>query len=267
VFRPDPPEPDDADADLLHAGDCNATGAGVKQPIERAARRPAMIASMKRFVATGSLLACIILIAVGPAATQPASPLLARAYRMLDRLKATSYQHVTDIDEAAGEYHCDCSGLVSYLLRKEMPGHYEAVRFPKPFRHPRAVEFYEAFMAAPAERKEGHRWQRIDRLADAHPGDVVAWRKAQVKETGTTGHIVLLDSTPMRAGERLFEVVVIDSTSKPHKDDTRSGDVTGVGRGTIYLKTDDAGRAVAFATRSADGPFTPYAIAIGRPVR
>lgn len=225
----------------------------------------AMIGGMKRLV--GFVLFCGFAIAAGPAATQPASPLLARAYRMLDRLKATSYQHVTDIDEATGEYHCDCSGLVSYLLRKEMPAHYEAVPIVKPFRHPRAVEFYETFVAAPAEPKDGDRWQRVDRLADARAGDVVAWRKAEIKETGTTGHVVVFDSTPRSVGERLFEVVVIDSTSKPHKDDTRTGEVTGVGRGTIYLKTDEAGRAVAFATRSAEGPFTPYAIAIGRPLK
>jgi hypothetical protein len=223
-----------------------------------------MISLMKRIVVP--LLLCLPLFAATPAATRPASPLLARAYRMLDNLKSTSYQHVTDIDEPTGEYHCDCSGLVSYLLRKEMPAHYAAVPFPKPWRHPRAVEFYDAFTAAPARPKSGDRWQRIDRLADARPGDVAAWRKATIPETGTTGHVVLFDSTPKPAGENLFEVVVIDSTGRPHKDDTRPADVTGVGRGTIYLKTDPAGRPIAFATRSPDGPFTPYAIAVGRPL-
>jgi hypothetical protein len=223
-----------------------------------------MIRAMKRIVV--ALLLCASLVAAAPAATRPASPLLARAYRMLDNLKATTYQHVTDIDEATGEYFCDCSGLVSYLLRKEMPEHYKAVPTPKPFRHPRAVEFYETFTAAPAEPKPGDRWQRIDRLADARPGDVVAWRKPVIRETGVTGHIVLFDSTPKPLGENLFEVVVIDSTSRPHKDDTRPADVTGVGRGTIYLKTDDSGCPIAFASRSAEGPFTAYDIAVGRPV-
>lgn len=223
-----------------------------------------MIRGMKRCVVL--VFVCIPLLAAGLAATRPASPLLGRAYRMLDGLKDTTYQHVTDIDEGTGEYYCDCSGLVSYLLRKEMPEQYKAVPTPKPFRHPRAVEYYEAFRAAAAEAKAGDRWQRVDRLADARPGDVVAWRKAEIKETGTTGHIVLVDSTPKKVGEDLFEVIVIDSTSRPHKDDTRATDVTGVGRGTIYLKTDAEGRAIAFATRSAEGPFTSYAVAIGRPV-
>jgi hypothetical protein len=156
---------------------------------------------------------------------------------------------------------------VSYLLRKEMPAHYAAVPFPAPFRHPRAVEFHDAFAAAPVEPVAGQRWMRVVSLADARAGDVVAWRKATIPEKGVTGHIVLFDSTPVMVGPELYEVVVIDSTSRPHKDDTRNGDDTGVGRGTIYLKADGDGRPVAFATRSAGGPFTPYSIAIGRPVR
>jgi hypothetical protein len=202
-----------------------------------------------------------------PATTNPASPLLARAYRMLAGLKSTTYQHVTDIDEQTGEYYCDCSGFVSYLLRKEMPAHYAAVPFPAPFRHPRAVEFHDAFAAAPPEATPGQKWMRIVRLADARPGDVVAWRKATIPDQGVTGHIALFDSTPKPIGPDVYDVVVIDSTSRPHKDDTRNGDETGVGRGTIFLKADAEGRPVAFATRSAEGPFTSYSIAIGRPMR
>jgi hypothetical protein len=210
----------------------------------------------------------LFLIAAAPATTRPAaSPLLARAYRMIENLKATTYQHVTDIDEQTGEYYCDCSGFVSYLLRKEMPAQYAAVPYPKPFRHPRAVDFHDAFAAAPTEAVEGTKWVRIARLADARAGDVVAWRKATIPKMGVTGHIVLLDSTPKPVGPDLYEVVVIDSTSRPHKDDTRTGDETGVGRGTIYLRVDGDGRPAAFATKSAEGPFTGYSMVIGRPVR
>ena len=224
----------------------------------------------------GRVLVCVaglLFVGASPVATRPvattnpASPLLARAYRMLAALKSTTYQHVTDIDEGTGEYYCDCSGFVSYLLRKEMPAQYAAVRFPKPFRHPRAVEFHDAFAAAPTERVEGKKWMRIVRLAEARAGDVAAWRKATIPEQGVTGHTVLFDSTPEPVAADVYEVVVIDSTSRPHRDDTRDGDETGVGRGTIYLRVDAAGRPVAFATRSSDGPFTPYSIAIGRPVR
>ena len=130
------------------------------------------------------------------------------------------------------------------------------------------MEFHDAFEAAPTtEGADGKEWMRIVRLAEARAGDVAAWRKATVPEQGVTGQIVLFDSTPKPVAADVYEVVVIDSTSRPHRDDTRNGDETGVGRGTIYLRVDGDGRPVAFATRSSEGPFTPYSIAIGRPVR
>jgi hypothetical protein len=208
---------------------------------------------------------CLLLMAAAPA-TQPSSKLVARAHRVLDTLKSSSYQHVTDIDEAAGEFHCDCSGLVSWLLKKELPAHYAAVPFPQRYKHPRAVEFCRFFENAPPDEKAGAPWRRIAKIADARPGDVIAWRKDPLPETGTTGHIVLVDAEPKLAAEGVYEIVVIDSTTRGHKDDTRKADETGVGRGTIFLRVDGEGRPVGYAPRTAAGPFAMYPIGIGRPV-
>jgi hypothetical protein len=192
--------------------------------------------------------------------------LVARAHRVLETVRETSYQHVTDIDEGAGAYHCDCSGFVTWLLKKELPGHYAAIPYPKPFRHPRAVEFCRYFENAPVEAKAGELWQRVDRVAELRPGDIVAWRKDPLPETGTTGHVVLVDSGARQVGPDVYEVAVIDSTTSPHKDDTRQGEASGVGRGTMYFKVDGEGRAVARSTRAAEGPFVAYAIGMGRAV-
>jgi hypothetical protein len=185
---------------------------------------------------------------------------------MLANLKDTSYQHVTDIDETTGEFHCDCSGLVSYVLRKELRAHYDAIPYPKPLKHPRAVEFCKTFEAAPAIPLPGQLWQRVARVADFRPGDVAAWRIDPPPVKGNTGHVVLIDSTPKQVSTDTWEVVVIDSTSLIHKDDTRPEGTTGVGRGTMYFKTDDEGRPISRATRSADGRFIASPIGVGRPV-
>ena len=198
--------------------------------------------------------------------TQPSARLVARAHRMLDTLTESTYSHVTDIDESTGEYHCDCSGLVSWLLRKELPAHYAVVQFPAKFRHPRAIEFCRHFEAAPTEPKPGDLWQRIPTLAQARPGDVLAWRKDPLPEKGTTGHIVLIDGAARKVSDQIYEVVVIDSTSNAHKDDTRKPGQTGVGRGTIYLKVDAKGHPTEYASRSPDGPFREYPMGIGRPL-
>jgi hypothetical protein len=185
---------------------------------------------------------------------------------MLANLKDTGYQHVTDIDERTGEYYCDCSGLVSYVLRKELRAHYNAIPYPERFKHPRAVEFCKAFEAAPDTPLPGQLWQRVVRMSDLRPGDVAAWRKDPLPAKGNTGHVVLVDSTAKKIAPGIWEVVVIDSTSLLHKDDTRPAGTNGVGRGTMYFKTDDDGRPVARATRSVDGPFIAGPIGIGRPV-
>jgi hypothetical protein len=207
-----------------------------------------------------------LLLAAAPPATQPASPLNQRAHRILDNLKQSTYQHPTDIDEPAGKFNCDCSGLVTWLLRKELPDHYKAVPFPKPRARPRAREFHDAFAAAPANPGAKQLWQRVDSLADARPGDLIAWRKDPLPETGSTGHIVLVDSTPKPLSENLYELTIIDSTTAPHKDDTRKQGETGVGRGSIFFKTDKDGRPTAYATRSAAGAFLKFPMSIGRPL-
>jgi hypothetical protein len=200
--------------------------------------------------------------------TQPAARLTARAHRMLANLKQTAYQHVTDIDEATGEYYCDCSGLVSWVVRKELPAHYKVILYPPKYKHPRAIEFCQHFEATPVEPREGAYWRRVLRLADAEPGDIIAWRKDPLPAKGNTGHVVLVDAAPRRVGGGdVWEVVVIDSTGAPHKDDTRKPGEGGVGRGTIFLKVDGDGRPTAYASRSPDGPIRPYAMAIGRAVQ
>jgi hypothetical protein len=199
-------------------------------------------------------------------ATQPASPIVIRAHQILNTMKMTVYQHVTDIDPAAGQYNCDCSGLVSFLLKKELPQHYKAITYPSRLKHPRAIEFAKNFAAAPADPKPTDLWQHIQRVADARPGDLWAWHKDPLPETGSTGHIVLFDSTPRQVAPDVYEITVIDSTTKAHHDDTRKPDETGVGRGTMYLQTDAQGHPIGYASRSAQGPFLHTPMAIGRPL-
>lgn len=228
---------------------------------------------MKRSLANRGVLLAIVLCAAQAFAETPAlarsearSPVTARAYRILEGQKETLYQHTTEIDEAAGKYYCDCSGLIGWILRKELPEHYKAVPHPAKVKRPRAAEFHDAFAAAPAAAEPGKLWRRIGALADARPGDLIAWRKDPLPATGSTGHIVLLDSVPRQVRGDVWEATVIDSTTLPHKDDTRAKGQTGVGRGTMYFKVDEKGHPVARSPRSIDGPFTPYPHAIGRPV-
>ncbi len=213
----------------------------------------------------------LLLLAAAPAtlpapATQPAPAILARAHRILATMKDTVYQHTTDIDESAGEYHCDCSGLVGWILKKELPQHYKAVEFPAKFRRPRACEFEDAFAAAPTSPQPGKLWMKIETVADARPGDLIAWKKDPMPATGSTGHIVIVDAAPWKVADDIYAVTIIDSTTGPHDNDTRKADETGVGRGTIFIKVDSAGRPISRAGKSSKGPFIAFPMSIGRAV-
>jgi hypothetical protein len=219
---------------------------------------------MKRLV----LIPFVLLLGAAPS-TQPTPALVTRARQVLATVKTSTYQHPTDIDASAGRYNCDCSGLIDYLLLQDLPLHYKSIPFPKSVKRPRAVEFYQAFIAAPpapAQPTPGQLWQHVETITQARTGDLLAWRKDPLPEKGSTGHIVLFDSTPKPIAENLYEIIVIDSTSLPHHDDTRPANVTGVGRGTIYIKTDAQGHPIGYASKSANGPFLKHPIAIARPV-
>jgi hypothetical protein len=220
---------------------------------------------MTRHRSTLILLALLLQVGAAPA-TQPTPPIVTRAHQILATMKASSYQHPTDIDASAGRYNCDCSGLIDYLLLQDLPSHYKSIAYPKNVNRPRAVEFYQAFIAAPAQPTTGQLWQHIETITDARAGDLLAWRKDPLPEKGNTGHIVLFDAAPKPIAENLYEIIVIDSTSLPHHDDTRAANTTGIGRGTIYVKTDSQGQPIGYATKSREGPFLKYPIAIARPI-
>lgn len=111
------------------------------------------------------------------------------------------------------------------------------------------------------EQEKG--FKRIARVEDARLGDVLAHamlnRQDQL-ETGTTGHVLLIDSVPkpimarrpVVEGTRQFEVAIIDSNFEyAGADDSRlagrSSALTGVGRATIRLYADSEGGLAGWA--------------------
>lgn len=188
----------------------------------------------------------------------PARRLSDAARRLLASVKSTSYSHHSIIDEDSGSFVTDCSGLMTWLLKQEMPEHLAAIPIKRGRSHPVAVDFQEAFVAGATG------WQRIARVQDVRPGDVLAWRYLNPKPGKSTGHVMVIDSAAVPDGDSVFSVAVIDSTTAPHDDDTRS-DTDGVGRGTIHLRVDADGAPVEVRGKSSS-VFRKHAFAIGRAV-
>jgi hypothetical protein len=197
----------------------------------------------------------------------PANPATAHiheeARRILHGLHETVYQHKTEIDEAEGVYRCDCSGLGIYILSQTVAKDDPRGPLGDGKVRPRAMHFYEAFAQAKTQADGGGRWQRIERIVDARPGDIIGWRR-EIVVPGNSGHVVIVDEQPVAEDDGLVRVVIIDSTTRPQVDDTRGEGESGVGRGTMWFKADDEGRPVAYVRGSRDAAPTAVRISIGR---
>ncbi len=201
------------------------------------------------------------------AANPAAKSVHQEATRILNSIQFTKYEHRTDIDEKKGVYKCDCSGLVGYVLNRSV-GKDGSGALGDGRDRPLAMHYEKFFAAAPTKPDGKSRWQRIERLADARPGDVIAWRH-EVPKPGNTGHVIIVDQRPTLEKDGLVRLVYIDSTTLQQEDDSRPDGVTGVGRGTMWFEVDDEGRAVAHirGVRTAKPKTEPISIGRALPVK
>jgi hypothetical protein len=155
----------------------------------------------------------------------------------------------------------DCSGYVNRVLKRAAPRSFAALAELR--RRPRAREYVERI------ERGGDGWQRIARVADLLPGDVIAWRYEpghSSKDPRATGHVVVVVDAPEPAGPEMWRVRVSDSARSGHSYDTRPKGTSGVGAGTMLVAVDSNGGPVATAW-SLRGHFdTDETIAMGRPI-
>lgn len=214
---------------------------------------------------------CVCLAGVGWCAEAPAldlpandvtSCVLSHARQILAQAKNSRYSHRTHVEETSGVYHFDCSGLVVYLLKKDAPRALSQV--PKGgHKRPLALQFYETFSSV-GTSPTLTAWERVGRLRDARPGDILAWRRDKIIPGENTGHVVIIEKRPVEQERGLFRVEVVDSTGTAHFQDSRAKGQTGIGRGTMWFVADKAGAPVGYRWRLEEKPAMPVAIAIGR---
>ncbi len=225
----------------------------------------------RSFVLVASIaLAPLALPAENRPAPSPTAPapvarrFAAEAERVLDRTVVTTYRHRTRVDAAAGIYELDCSGLIAFLLRKVSEPHLRAVPVAPGRKKPRAVEYCEFFRVQPAAPESPTGWLRVRTFADAQSGDVLAWRYPERAPGQNTGHVVIIAEPPERIGDDVFKVAVMDSTERPHDQDTRSRGATGLGRGVMYFRVNERGELAAYRRSSGEPWRGGNPIEIGR---
>ena len=206
----------------------------------------------------------------------------AKAQEVLTQIKTTSYSHKSVIDAANGSFATDSSGLLDYVLQSVSQPLLSEIKPSGKESRPFAQDYFTAFHASPTTKPtaeltaNGVGWERINKVADARPGDVIAWKATSSHDGGPEmGHVLIIDEQPklepkqtesktenVRGAHgrteqkqvqvpgpdvhRMYRVVVIDSVSTPHSSDTRASGTGGVGRGTVWIDVDSAGEPIGF---------------------
>jgi hypothetical protein len=183
-----------------------------------------------------------------PSFAPPAAPvgrggagLVAEASRVLATMTASTYSHKTHIEGTT--YDVDCSGFVDYLLARVDPAALDELRAAT-VKRPLAKHFVQFFEAPHAAA----RWQKVARVSELAPGDVLAWKKPAELTSSNTGHVMVVAAAPEARSGSVWTVPIFDSTAAPHgKSDARkSAHATGVGRGAVLVEADGSGAPVAY---------------------
>lgn len=198
-----------------------------------------------------------------PDGSAPTSQLLVSAREQLASMKQSDYQHQTDVDTTTGRYDYDCSGLLDYTIGLVAPD--ALVQIPTTASAGRALaENFEGFFAGLTG--EGQYWAPVATVPDLVGGDVIAWLITPDTASRDTGHVMIVVSRPVADPHNAdaYLVGVIDSTTMPHAEDSRSSGQQGLGTGTIGLQTDAAGAPTGFYWKGGVVPELPTHVAMAR---
>lgn len=195
-----------------------------------------------------------------------ANPVMRVIGRMAETFTESEYTHGFRVDERAGVYAFDCSGMAHWVLRRAAP---KAAAWSGRGLggRPLARDYQRKIARIPYGATAGG-WRHIRRVDEARPGDVVAWVRPELVKSKNTGHVLFLvrSPEPVSGSPGAFLLRVADSTSLFHDADTRAGR-TGFGFGTILLLADpETGEPRAYGWVGLRWRTFETAISIGRPL-
>jgi hypothetical protein len=176
-----------------------------------------------------------------PSSIAGSAGLFAEASRVLQTMTASSYSHKTHV--VGTVYELDCSGFVDLLLARVEPVALAELRAAT-VKRPLAKHFVQ-FLSSDSAKQHFQRLTRIQQLA---PGDIIAWDKPEDVTSTNTGHVMLVSAPPEQRKENLWAVAIIDSSAAPHgsSDARNHAHTTGIGRGVMLLEADPSGAPIAY---------------------
>lgn len=177
-------------------------------------------------------------------AARPGHKLLALKDEIQASLTHTAYEHRTRVRPKEGIYVWDCSAMAGWMLRKIAPRARKAMNKGRPV----ARDFYRQIKRSPAH-KARNGWRRLAHIEDVRPGDMFAWERPPGFPSRNTGHVgfAIEPPRPVPHWPGAYTLRIVDATSLPHQDDTRTReDGGGIGEGTILFMTDGSGKGIGY---------------------
>jgi hypothetical protein len=148
------------------------------------------------------------------------------------------------VDTKTGTYDVDSATFVGILLAAAAPHHLALVPRAGEKPYPEIHELLDFLQG-----KLPHGWHRIEKLAKARPGDVVAWRPVKATQAAGTGHVAIVAGrSELDANGEAWTLPVHDASENAHFEDSRDRGGkyhAGIGSGTLKLRADEGGAAVA----------------------
>jgi len=167
-------------------------------------------------------------------------------------------------EPSRGVYVLDCSDYVDNVIQAVDPKAYSNLVSYTGSERPTTQHYYDFFKELDEDDQQAG-WTKINDVSELQPGDVLVFRyKRGVRTTG--GHVMIVMDKPL-GDESTYLVRVADSAASGHSHDTRLGNSSGIGIGTLLLKADPTtGRPTAFAWKVGSPWKSNVRFAMGRPI-
>lgn len=155
-------------------------------------------------------------------------------HKTIETLHYSSYKMGgSRFDTEKGVYVVDCSNYVDQILQAVSPHAYLSLVDSCGVDTPNTRHYYDFF--SDLNNNQPY-WGKIGDVEDLRPGDIIVFRYKKHRHGATAGHMMMVMDRPIKEANT-FSVRVADSAPVGHSQDTRKSHVSGIGIGTLLLKT------------------------------
>lgn len=192
--------------------------------------------------------------------------LVSFVHKTVNTLRYSAYKWGgTKFDTSHGIYIVDCSDYIDHVLKAVYPDAYFDLVNTSGATKPTTQHYYDFFSTLTNDPNDY--WNKINDVEHLQPGDILVFRYKNSLGLARGGHVMVVMDKPIRAEDDAFLVRVADSAPAGHSQDTRPGHASGIGIGTLLLKTNPkTGQPSAFAWKVGARWESNVNIAMARPI-